>query len=122
MLLSQEKKFLQFHGSLDNPYSFGTNKLLKNGGLIVTEGMDIIQNYPEFLHKKKRKNINNLKKIKIKEEYKHVYNCLENKCLSIDEISQKLGKDVREVSTLLTLMEIDNLITFEIGKGYKKIK
>ena len=41
---------MQFHGSLDNPKSKGTNNLLKEIAKIATDPQDIIQNY-DFLHK-----------------------------------------------------------------------
>ena len=45
---------MQFHGSLDNPKSKGTNNLLKEIAQIATDPKDIIQNY-DFLHKVENK-------------------------------------------------------------------
>ena len=118
MLLSQIKKCLQFHGSLENPYSVGTNKLIKNGAYLITSGMDIIKDFSEFSNRKKR----NFVDLKIKKEYVEIYKCLSNNFTNIDEISLKSGYPIRDVISILTLMEIDGIVSFELGKGYFKKK
>ena len=40
--------------------------------------------------------------------------------MGIEELSIKLkNKNIREIANLLTMMEIEDLIVQEIGKGYK---
>lgn len=117
LLLSQIKSFFLFRGNLENPYSVGTNNLIKNGAYLTTSYKDILEKFPEFSKKKKRikRNI-----VVIKKEYKEIYMYLTNEFQSVDKIAQKSGKSVREVINILTLMEIDGLISFDFGKGYKK--
>ena len=75
--------------------------------------------YPEFLNRKIRTINIKKNKIKVKKEYREIYSCLNDEFLSIDDIVEKSRKNVREVINILTLMEIDGLIEFELGRGYR---
>ena len=75
--------------------------------------------YPEFLNRKIRTINIKKNKIKVKKEYREIYSCLNDEFLSIDDIVEKSRKSVREVINILTLMEIDGLIEFELGRGYR---
>ena len=120
MLLRQIKWYLQFLGSLENPYSIGTNKLIKNGAYLTTDIFDILEKYPKFLNKKRRNISIKKNKIKIKKEYKDIYESLSNEFQVLDKIVIKSRKNLRETINILTLMEIDGLVEFKIGMGYRK--
>ena len=93
------------------------NNLIKDGVNLITEGVEILKNYPQF-EKNKVKNYNNQN---IKKEYKNIYSVIfYDKYLSLEEIIKKTGMPTREVITQLTLMELEELIEVEIGKGYRK--
>ena len=110
---------LLFLGNLENPYSIGTNKLIKNGACLTTDAFDILEKYPEFLNRK-RKNFEIKKnKTRIKKEYKDIYKVLNSEFQVLDKIVIKSGKNLREVINILTLMEIDGIIEFKTGLGYK---
>ena len=118
MFLRQIKWFLQFLGNLENSYSIGTNKLIKNGARLITNVYDILENYPEFSNRNKRiiRSQNN----KIKDEYKEIYSCLNDEFTNLDKIVIKSRKTLREVINVLTLMEIDKKVEFKSGLGYRK--
>lgn len=103
-----------------NAYSVGTNNLIRNGAYLITSVKDILEVLPEFSNRKirniKAKNTNR----QVKEEYRQIYYCLKNEFINVDKISEMSGKDIRETIEILTLMEIDGLVEFEIGRGYKK--
>lgn len=112
--------FLPFHGSIGKPYSVGANNLIKKGAYLTTSYKDILEKFPEFLNRKRR-NIGIISnKIIVKREYREIYSCLTNQFFSIDKIAQMSGKNIREVIDIITLMEIDGLVIFDFGKGYKK--
>ena len=111
---------MQFLGSLENPYSIGTNKLIKNGAYLTTDIFDILEKYPKFLNKKRRNISIKKNKIKIKKEYKDIYESLSNEFQVLDKIVIKSRKNLRETINILTLMEIDGLVEFKIGMGYRK--
>ena len=109
---------MRFHGSLENPYSIGTNKLIKNGAYLITDVIDILEKYPEFL-KRKKKNFE-IRNNAIKEEYKDIYNIINNNFQSVDNISVKSGTTLGEVINTLVLMELDGIVEFKMGLGYRK--
>ena len=110
---------MQFHGNLENPYSIGTNKLIKNGAYLTTDVFDILEKYSEFLNRKRRKIKLEKNKIKIKNEYKEIYSYLSSEFQSLDLIAIKSRRNLREVINILTLMEIDGIVEFKVGLGYK---
>lgn len=114
---SQGKKVFAVPGSLDSKYSVGTNNLIKKGASLITNGLDIINNYPQFksyeLHKEDTK--------EIKEEYKKIFfSIFPDKFLHLEEIIKKTGMPTQEVITKLTLMELENIVEQKIGKGYRR--
>ena len=97
--------------------------MIKRGAYLTTSYKDILEKYPEFSDRKPRriKLTNQIKEVKtIKQEYKEIYSCLGEGFYSVDKIAELSGRGVREVINKMTLMEIEGLVIFEIGKGYKK--
>lgn len=112
----QGKLVFAVPGGLDNTYGVGVNKFIKDGAILVTEINDILQYYPQFMNKK-RKTI--LQK-KIKSEYLQIYKILEEKNYTIDEISRKIkNKTISEITNILTMMELEDLVIQDLGNGYK---
>lgn len=114
---------MQFLGRLDNCCGVGVNKMIKEGAILVTNIDDIINEFPQFIEKK-RKTFSKNKRIDVKEEYKDIINILENKdvTLSIEEIYCKLTKNsIQEILNLLMNMELEGIVEQEIGKGYRLI-
>ena len=108
-------------GRLDNSYGVGVNKLIQEGAKLVTNIEDVMINFPQFT--------NNLGKTEtkkqitfwdVKEEYKEILEILKDNTMSAQEIMLKTKqKDLRKTLNLLIEMELDEIITQEIGIGYK---
>lgn len=114
---SQGKKVFALPGSLDSKYSVGTNNLIKNGANLITSAVDILKSYPQFENRKLKVETSQ----NIKEEYKKIFfNIFFDKYLSLEEIIKKTGMPTREVITKLTLMELEEIVEQEIGKGYRR--
>ena len=114
---SQGKKVFALPGSLDSKYSVGTNNLIKNGANLITSAVDILKSYPQFENRKLKVEYAQ----NIKEEYKKIFfNIFSDKYLSLEEIIKKTGMPTREVITKLTLMELEEIVEQEIGKGYRR--
>lgn len=113
--------YIVFHGSLDNPKSVGTNKLIKEGAKLVLSPKDIISNY-NFL-RKVEKPINKMKidEIAIEEEYKDVYNVITNDPLDINIIMRLSKIDLKELMPKLTALELGGKIQKVYGNKYMKI-
>lgn len=118
---SQGKVVMALPGRLDDSYGVGVNKLIQEGAKLVTDIDDVLGFFPQFMNKMGKTNFQ--KQITlwdVKDEYREIINILENKVLSIEEIVQNTqSKDLRETLNLLVNMELEEIITQEIGVGYK---
>lgn len=112
----QGKQVFAVPGMLENVYGVGVNKFIKEGANIVTDIEDILQFYPQFMNKKRK----TYHEIKMKNEYKEIYKLLQNKNCTLDEISKNIkNRTIREITNILTMMELEDLIVQDIGNGYK---
>lgn len=116
----QEKNIFCIPSSLENKKGITPNKLIKEGAFLVTEVEDIISKYPEL--KLKKKSVKKSKKeVLVNEEFKGIYNCLDDeKTIHINEIAKKLNLSVGEVSYKLMMMELEDLVISLPGNNYKK--
>lgn len=118
---SQGKIVMALPGRLDSKYGVGVNKLIQDGAKLITNVNDILINFPQFENKKWKKN----QEIKqstlfVDKKYQEIVEILSNKTLSVEEIVQQTKeKNLRKVLNLLIDMELDNIVTQEIGVGYK---
>lgn len=103
-------------GSLDNPKSIGTNNLIKEFAKIVTSPKDVINNY-NFLHKIEV-NSNTLVEEQIPEEYKKIYSLITDIPININDIAKKSLVELREVSSKLTMLELDGKVVKLPGNMY----
>lgn len=103
-------------GSLDNPKSIGTNNLIKEFAKIVTSPKDVINNY-NFLHKIEV-NSNTLVEEQIPEEYKKIYSLITDIPININDIVKKSLLELREVSSKLTMLELDGKVVKLPGNMY----
>lgn len=97
-------------GSLDNSKSIGTNKLIKDFAKLVTSPEDIIKNY-EFLHKIE------LKKSKEKEE-NEILKMITEDPINIDDIVKLSHKNIKEIISEITILELDGKIERLPGNMY----
>lgn len=100
----QNKKIFCLPGNIDNKNSSGTNKLIKNGAKFVIDVNNILD---ELIEKPKEDEI----KYKVEDEYRKVYDILTDKPAHINEISKKAKISMAETSQILTMLEIEGLIT-----------
>ena len=99
----QEKKVFCIPGNIDIINSSGTNKLIKNGAILVTNIKDILN---EITIKNKKK----IKKEEINQEYKKIYDVLTNTPMHINEICKNTNSSMAEVNQIITMLEIEGLI------------
>lgn len=103
-------------GSLDNPKSMGTNNLIKEFAKIAISPEDIINNY-NFLHKKEvTQNILNVEEVP--KEYREIYSLITEVPININEITKKCHLELKEVSSRLTMLELDEKIVKLPGNMY----
>lgn len=115
----QGKKVFAIPGRLDSKYGVGVNKLIQGGAILVTEVDDIMIHYPQIINKKWK---TTYKEREIKEEYKQIYKLLEESPLVLEELLVKIkNKTISEIMSILSKMELEEIIKQEIGVGYKII-
>ena len=98
--------------NIDEKLGKGTNVLLQKGAKCVVCSEDIINSYTAFSSLKIKKEENKIiKKIDIPIQYQEIYECIENGPANINIICKKTGKNIVEINSQLTLMELEGLIT-----------
>lgn len=112
----QGKMVFAVPGILENTYGVGVNKFIKDGANIITEINDILEFYPQFMNKKRK----TYHEKYIKSEYKDIYNLLENRSYTLEELLKNIkNKSIKEITNVLTMMELEDLIVQDVGNGYK---
>ena len=107
--------------SLDNENGIGTNKLIKNGAILVTEVQDIVSKF-EFLKKTKLKNSKKEVKEKIiNKDYMEIYDLINTKPTSVENIIKESGLPANEVISKITMMELEEYIKLLPGNKIIKI-
>ena len=107
----QKRDVFCIPGSLDNPKSIGTNKLIKDFAKLVTSPEDIIKNY-EFLHKIE------LEKPEEKEEENEILKLIKEDPINIDDIVKLSNKNIKEIISEITILELDGKIERLPGNMY----
>lgn len=111
----QNKKVFCVPSSLENHKGITSNKIIQNGGKLVTCVEDILEEFEdiEFI---KRKTIE--ENLLIDKEYIDVYNTLSYKPKYINEIAKELGYAINDVSYKLMMLEIEEKIIQLPGKNF----
>lgn len=103
---------------------WGTNLLIQEGAKLVLSPSDILEEYGikydreeelEKIYEKK-------KKIKIKPEYKELYNLITENPIEINELAKKSKIDISELNQKITMMEIEGYIESLPGNEYKRVE
>lgn len=124
--LEQNRDVFAVMGNITSPYSQGTNALIKDGAVPVTDYTDIISYYPQFklegepddmvqeipVHKTD---------IDVSDEVKKVYHAVTAEPVHIDTITSACKLPVNVVLQALTELELEGLIQAEKGRMYRII-
>lgn len=128
----QGKKIYCIPLNLDSKNSSGINELINDGAKIVTSPQHIVsdlfssdvENITSNMEitKRKYKNFNKelenqIKLPEIPKEYKTIYEILNQKMTS-EEIAIKLNKNIGEVNSMLTIMELEGYIKQSAGNNF----
>ena len=114
----QGKKVFCIPHSLNQKEGIGTNKLLKQGAILVTSPEDIQKQLGiKELQEYKEKEIIAL----VPQEYLELYNKIKNEPTNIDEICRKMNVDINQINYGLTMLEIQGFICSMPGGYFKRI-
>lgn len=126
LAMEQGRDVFAVMGNITSPYSQGTNALIKDGAVPVTDYTDITSYYPQFsivadpddpvipipVHKKN---------IGVSEHAKKVYEAITADPIHIDMITAASGLPVNRVLQAITELELEGLIASERGRMYRLI-
>ena len=114
---NQGRVVMALPGRLDDPYGVGVNKLIQEGAKLVTNMEDVLGHFPQFVHHLgKTSQEKQMTFWDVKEEYQEIMKILQKQTLSAQEIMQKTKeKNLRKTLNLLMNMELEGIITQEMG-------
>mgnify|MGYP004624481657 FL=1 len=104
----QNKKVFCLPNQIGVTTGVGTNNLIKKGAILVTNSNEILTQIGENVEKDTEKN--KKAKLKIPDEYKEIYEKLEEGKIGINELARSLNHTIVQINQKLTLMELEGLI------------
>ena len=124
--LEQGRDVFAVMGNITSPYSQGTNALIKDGAIPVTDFTDITSYYPRFGIEGEPDDVvkpipKHKTDIDVSEQAEKVYHLLTPDPTHIDSITEASGLPVSEVLTALTELELEGLIEADKGRMYRII-
>lgn len=111
----QGKTVFCIPSNLERKNGIGTNNLIKEGAKLVTEVNDIL----DYFKIKRAKSIDT--KIKIPEEYKAIYEAIDDEPINVDIICKKLSTNMSNINSTLMLMELEGYIKSLPGNYIERV-
>ena len=121
--LEQGKEVFAIPGNIDNIYSRGTHKLIKEGAKLVEDITDIIQELgpvAEILNTCDAPPTNDPRSLSLNSQEKKIFSFLSSSPKDIDEIIQLAGLPTSVVTSTLMILEIKKLVKQLSGKRFVK--
>lgn len=104
----QNKKVFCLPNQIGVTTGVGTNNLIKVGAILVTNPNEILTQIGENVEKDTEKS--KKAKLKIPDEYKEIYEKLEEGKIGTNELARSLNQPIVQINQKLTLMELEGLI------------
>lgn len=104
----QNKKVFCLPNQIGVTTGVGTNNLIKVGAILVTKSNEILTQIGENVEKDTEENEKT--KLKIPDEYKEIYEKLEEGKIGTNELARSLNQTIVQINQKLTLMELEGLI------------
>lgn len=114
LAIDYNRDLLAIPGSISDQSSKGTNKLLKEGAVLVTDYEDILSAFG--LQKSMKNSSTNFENLSNDE--KLVLSQIKDQAVSLSDLAKKLNKSVAFVSANLSFLEIKGLIRNDNGRYY----
>ncbi|WP_407385163.1 DNA-processing protein DprA [Ruminococcus sp.] len=124
--VEQNRDVFAVMGNITAPYSQGTNKLIKDGAVPVTDYTDILSYYPRLRLSGEPDDIVedipvHKSDIDVSDEARQVYRAVSADPVHIDAITAAVGLPVQAVLRALTELELEELIKAEKGRMYRLV-
>lgn len=103
----QNKKVYCIPSNVDSKNGVWTGRLIQEGAKLVLSPQDILI---ELGINIEANQISEQRSIKVDKQYKEVYETLTRVPINVNEICKKTGKNIIEVNTTLTMLELEGLV------------
>lgn len=104
----QKRKVFCLPNQIGVTTGVGTNNLIKQGAILVTNPNEILTQIGENVENDPEET--EIKELKIPEEYKEIYEKLEEGKIEINELARSLNKSIIQINQKLTLMQLEGII------------
>lgn len=121
--LEQGKEVFAVPGQVDNPYSRGTHRLLKEGAKLVEDVSDIIEELgplAETLNIGEEEGVQDPRSLTLNSQEKKIFSLLSSRPKTIDEITEESQLPAPNVASTLMILEIRKLVKQLSGKRFVK--
>ncbi len=116
--LEQGRDVYAVPGNVNSSQSEGTNTLIRQGARLITSGKDVIEDmydmlrgmYPAGSEKNTRRELD--------KDEAAVYNAISSGNDTLNSVSQYLNKPVGAISGVISVLEIEGLISCDMGRLY----
>lgn len=115
--LEQNRDVFAIPGNINSVYSQGCNELIKKGAKIIQNASDLIEEFSFLEEVYSIINSNNINKNFTQEE-KIIIKTLENKILSIDDMSNLTGININKLYAILVNLEMNDIVINLNGNIY----
>lgn len=114
--LEQGRDVYAVPGNINSTQSEGTNELIRQGARLITSGKDVIEDMYDILRciYPDKQDKNPMRKLDKDEEA--VYNAISLGNDTLNSVSQYLNKPVGSVSGVISVLEIEGIISVDMGK------
>jgi|LSQX01.2.fsa_nt_gb DNA processing protein len=108
-------------GNVDSYYSRGSNNLIKEGAKLINCVEDILEEIPEYNNNDKKTEIKiESREVELTNNEKNIFDYLSKTPLHIDELCRNTGYDIKELNSILTMLEMKDCIEQLPGKQFVK--
>jgi DNA processing protein len=120
--LEQGREVFALPGKIDSQNSFGTNELIKQGAKLVSCADDIVEEFNgiQSVSQKEQKitKPQEVNKVDLSNHESLLYNMLSDKPLLLDEIADRTGFAIPQISGVLLKLQLRRLIKEVAGKQF----
>ncbi len=118
------KKIYAVPSNIDSSKGVGTNRFIREGAILVVTPQDILEGKKNqnIRREDRRETIQETKIKDIPKEYTSIYNLLTDKPLHVNEITKKLHKSIQEITSTLTIMELEGYVLQIQNNSFIKLR
>lgn len=110
LALEQGKDVFSVPGNINSIFSGGTNKLIKDGAKPLLDIDDVLEEIYQLKSKRTEKNEKAINYMDYSESELKIIRLLEEGPLHSDAIAYKLNMDISDVISILTILELKNIV------------